>query len=485
MMSSYNKLLFNKSFINGEWHEASDDNYFSVVNPASELTIIDVADADQQTVQKAIESADAAFAKWSKTPAKKRAKLLRKWQQLIEENVESLAELLTLEMGKPLQEAKGEILYGNSYIEWFAEEAKRINGDILPSPKGDRRVFTLKQPIGVVAAITPWNFPNAMITRKVAPALAAGCTVIIKPSELTPLSALALADLANQAGFPPGVINVVVGTDSQMIGEQLTSSSKVRKLSFTGSTAVGKKLLHQCANTVKKVSLELGGNAPFIVFDDADLDKVVNGLLACKFRNTGQTCISANRILVHESIHDEFIERINSAVGDLTMGSSETGNHQLGPLIEKKAVDKISNLVEDAINKGATVVRGGQIAQNIGNHFYEPTILTNINLDMDIAHTEIFGPVVAVMKFSDEQTAVKIANDTPYGLAAYFFTESMSRSWKVGEALEYGIVGVNEGSLSNEASPFGGMKESGIGREGSKYGIDEYLELKNLCIGGL
>ncbi len=485
MMSSYNKLLFNKSFINGEWHEASDDNYFSVVNPASELTIIDVADADQQTVQKAIESAEAAFAKWSKTPAKKRAKLLRKWQQLIEENVESLAELLTLEMGKPLQEAKGEILYGNSYIEWFAEEAKRINGDILPSPKGDRRVFTLKQPIGVVAAITPWNFPNAMITRKVAPALAAGCTVIIKPSELTPLSALALADLANQAGFPPGVINVVVGTDSQMIGEQLTSSSKVRKLSFTGSTAVGKKLLHQCANTVKKVSLELGGNAPFIVFDDADLDKVVNGLLACKFRNTGQTCISANRILVHESIHDEFIERINSAVGDLTMGSSETGNHQLGPLIEKKAVDKISNLVEDAINKGATVVRGGQIAQNIGNHFYEPTILTNINLDMDIAHTEIFGPVVAVMKFSDEQTAVKIANDTPYGLAAYFFTESMSRSWKVGEALEYGIVGVNEGSLSNEASPFGGMKESGIGREGSKYGIDEYLELKNLCIGGL
>jgi succinate-semialdehyde dehydrogenase / glutarate-semialdehyde dehydrogenase len=484
-MSSYTKLLFNKSFINGDWHDSEEESYFAVNNPTSNLTIIEVAEATKESVDFAIQSAHNAFPAWKQTPARKRAKIMKRWQALIAENVDSLAEILTLEMGKPLIESRGEILYGNTYIEWFAEEAKRINGDVLQSSRNNHKSFTLKSPVGVVAAITPWNFPNAMITRKIAPAIAAGCTVVVKPSEETPLSALALAELANEAGFPPGVINVVVGSDAASIGKQLTESPLVKKISFTGSTAVGKKLLNQSADTVKKVSMELGGNAPFIVFEDADIDDALESLMACKFRNNGQTCISANRIMVHQDVHDDFVTKLNLKMKSLVLGTEQTSQNHLGPLINTKAVKKINSLIDNALTLGADLITGGKVADDIGPLFYHPTMLTNVNENMDIFNQEIFGPVVSIMSFDNEQQAIDIANNTPFGLAAYFFTNDMRRVWRVGEGLEYGIVGVNEGILSNETAPFGGVKESGLGREGSKYGIDEYLELKYLCIGGL
>jgi succinate-semialdehyde dehydrogenase/glutarate-semialdehyde dehydrogenase len=419
----------------------------------------------------------------SKT-AKERAKILRDWFTLIMAAQEDLAQLMTAEQGKPLAESRGEVVYGASFIEWFAEEGKRVYGDTIPSHKPDARIIVTKQPIGVVGAITPWNFPNAMITRKVAPALAAGCTVVVKPGEDTPLSALALAELAERAGVPAGVFNVVTAAHGAEVGGELTSNPIVRKISFTGSTPVGKLLMKQCADTVKKVALELGGNAPFIVFDDADLDAAVAGAMASKYRNAGQTCVCANRLLVQDGVYDAFAEKLAAAVNALKMGNGvETGVTQ-GPLINEAAAAKVDTLVKDAVAKGATVVTGGKRAEGAGT-FYEPTILTNVSKDMDCFAQEIFGPVAPLYRFSTEDEAIAMANDTQYGLAAYFYARDIGRVWRVSEGLEYGIVGINEGIISTEVAPFGGVKESGMGREGSKYGIEDFLEIKYLCMGGL
>ncbi|MBL4802846.1 MAG: NAD-dependent succinate-semialdehyde dehydrogenase [Emcibacter sp.] len=457
---------------------------FAVTNPADGTHVADVADLGAAETTSAIAVAKAAMPAWAAKTAKERANILRAWFNLIMENQEKLAHLLTLEQGKPLAEAMGEIAYGASFIEWFAEEGKRLYGDVIPSHGSDKRILVLKQPIGVVAAITPWNFPNAMITRKVGPALAAGCTALVKPGEDTPLSALALAMLAEEAGLPAGVLTIIPTKDAAPVAKAFTDSSDVRKLSFTGSTRVGKLLMKQCADTVKKVSLELGGNAPFIVFDDADLDAAVVGAMMSKYRNAGQTCVCANRILVQASVMEAFSAKLKVAVEALSVGNGMTSGVTTGPLINAAAVAKVHGLVEKALADGAEAIIGGD-RHELGGNFYQPTILAGVTPDMDIAHEEIFGPVAPLFSFEDEAEAIRMANDTPYGLAAYFYSRDVGRIWRVSEALEYGIVGINEGIISTEVAPFGGVKEAGIGREGSKYGIDDYVEMKYLCMGGL
>ena len=478
------KLLKAHGYINGEWVGDNTESRFEVTNAYTNEVISTLPEMGKKETNDAIEAANIAWPNWRSKTAKERAAILKKWFDLIMENQEDLAILMTAEQGKPIAEARGEVGYGASFIEWFAEEGKRTYGDVIPTPSNDRRIIVIKQPIGVVAAITPWNFPIAMITRKCAPALAAGCPVVIKPASETPLSALAIAELADQAGIPKGILNVVVGTHSSEIGLALTESKIVRKLSFTGSTAVGKILTRNCADTMKKVSMELGGNAPFIVFDDADLDSAVSGALISKFRNTGQTCVCSNRILVQEGIYDEFVTRLADSVKTLNVGNGMEEGINQGPLISQKALDKVKDHISDAIDRGAVIVAGGKPHQS-GGTMFEPTVISNVDSSMKVASEETFGPLAPIFKFSTEQEAIDMANDTEFGLASYFYTSNVNRIWRVSEALEYGMVGVNEGVISNEVAPFGGVKESGLGREGSHYGIDDFLELKYICMGGL
>lgn len=456
---------------------------YSVTNPATGKIIAEVTDSGKKAAQKAIEAAELALPDWRAKTATDRATILHNWHDLILENIDDLALILTTEQGKPLTEAAGEIRYGASFIKWFAEEGKRVYGDIIPTHDAGKRILVLKQAVGVVAAITPWNFPNAMITRKVAPALAVGCTVVIKPAEDTPLSALALAVLAEKAGFPPGVLNVVTTNRPKKVGAVLTSSPVVKKLSFTGSTAVGKVLMRQCAGTLKKLSLELGGNAPFIVFDDADLEEAVKGAIASKFRNAGQTCVCANRIYVQAGIHDEFVRALVKAVGKLRVGDGTEEGVAIGPLINEEGLEKVKRLVRDAKAKGGKIVVGGQKSQR-GDLFYEPTVLIGATDKMVLSREEIFGPVAPVFKFKSEDEVIKLANATSAGLAAYFYGRDHARIWRVAESLEYGMVGINTGMISTAVAPFGGIKESGFGREGSKYGVEDYLVVKYLCWGG-
>jgi succinate-semialdehyde dehydrogenase/glutarate-semialdehyde dehydrogenase len=476
-------LLRQQCHVGGQWIDASDGARIDVVNPATGSIIGAVPRLTATDVDSAIRMANKALPAWRETSAKERSKLLRRWYDLCMEHQEDLAVILTSEQGKPLTEARGEIAYGASFIEWFAEEAKRVYGDVIPAATSDRRIIVLKQPVGVVAAITPWNFPNAMITRKAGAALAAGCTIVVKPASATPFSALALAELALEAGIPPGVLNVVTGA-SGVVGEVLTSSPIVRKLTFTGSTEVGKKLMEQCAGTVKKVSMELGGNAPFIVFDDADLDAAVSGVMASKFRNTGQTCVCANRIFVQDGVYDRFAAKLKERIEAQVVGNGLEPGVTLGPLIDSAAVEKVEEHIGDALALGAKLLIGGQRHQ-LGRHFFQPTILLEISPRAKLMSEETFGPVAPLIRFSTEDEVVAMANDTPYGLAAYFYTSNYERSWRVAEALECGIVGLNEGIISTEVAPFGGIKESGVGREGSKYGVDDYVEIKYICAGGL
>ncbi len=476
-------LLKTDAYIGGQWLPADSGETVSVINPASGETIAEIAKCGSAETQRAIECAATAQQSWKQYTAADRASLLRNWYNLMLQHQEDLAKILTAEQGKPLAEARGEISYGASYIEWFAEEAKRVYGDTIPQPSNDKRLVCIKQPIGVVACITPWNFPNAMLTRKIAPALATGCTVVCKPANATPLSAFAIAELAERAGIPPGVINMVTGRTGD-IGKELTGNPLIRKLTFTGSTHVGKQLIEQCASTVKRTSMELGGNAPFIVFDDADLDAAVRGILASKYRNAGQTCVCANRILVQDTIYDEFAERLASAVKtEYTLGNGADQGVNMGPLIDQNAADKVCALIDDSLAGGATLKTGGRSA--LGGSFVEPVVLTNVTSDMQIFREEIFGPVAPLIKFDTEEEAIAMANDTEFGLASYFYSRDIGRIWRVAEGLEYGIVGINEGIISNAMAPFGGVKESGNGREGSKYGIEDYLEIKYMCIGGI
>ena len=477
-------LLRSAGFIDGQWIQAPNGNTFEVLNPSTGEVIAKVANLGAQETKQAIDAAEVAYDHWKTIPAKQRSSILRRWYELVLENQEDLALIMTSEQGKVMSESRGEVVYGASYIEWFAEEAKRIYGDVLPSTSADRRSIVIKQPVGVVGAITPWNFPNAMITRKVAPALAAGCSIVLKPAAETPLSALALAELASRAGIPAGVFNVVAGKDSKSIGAELTSNPIVKKITFTGSTAVGKLLMEQSAKTIKKTSMELGGNAPVLVFEDADLDKAVTGALGAKFRNAGQTCICANRILVQDTIYDEFIKRFTNRVGEFVLGDGMADQTTMGPLITKKAVENVIALVNDAVEQGAKVCIGGKTDAQ-GDHFYQPTVIRDLTTSMRLAKEEVFGPVAPVFKFSTEKEAVDMANDTEFGLAAYMYTKDHSRIWRVGEALEYGMVGINETAISSEMIPFGGVKESGQGREGSKYGLEDYLEIKYLCLGDI
>jgi succinate-semialdehyde dehydrogenase/glutarate-semialdehyde dehydrogenase len=476
-------LFRQQCHINGQWVDASDRETIPVVNPATGSVIGSVPRLTAKDVQSAVLAANKALPAWRETSAKDRSKVLRRWYDLCMAHQEDLATILTSEQGKPLAEARGEIAYGSSFIEWFSEEAKRVYGDIIPAQSPDRRIVVLKQPVGVVAAITPWNFPNAMITRKAGAALAAGCTIVVKPASATPFSALALAELAIEAGIPPGVFNVVTGS-SGVVGDVLTSSPIVRKLTFTGSTEVGKKLMAQCAGTVKKVSMELGGNAPFIVFADADLDAAVAGVMASKFRNTGQTCVCANRIFVQDAIYDKFAEMLKKKIEVQVVGDGMEKGVTLGPLIDGAAVEKVKEHISDAIGLGAKVLIGGQ-PHKLGGHFFQPTILIDVSSKAKLMNEETFGPVAPLIRFSTEEEVVAMANDTPFGLAAYFYTSNYERAWRVSEALECGIVGLNEGIISTELAPFGGIKESGVGREGSKYGIDDYVEIKYICAGGL
>jgi succinate-semialdehyde dehydrogenase/glutarate-semialdehyde dehydrogenase len=452
------------------------------VNPATGQVVESVADLSAADCVKAIDAAEAAFPAWAGLTAKERSAILRRWFNLMTEHTEELAHLITEEMGKPLAEARGEVAYGASFIDWFAEEGRRIYGDVIAPHMTDKRILAIKQPVGVVAAITPWNFPLAMITRKVSPAIAAGCTVVIKPSEDTPLTALAVCELARQAGIPDGVINCVTGMDAPAIGQVLTGDSRVRKVTFTGSTQVGKILYRQCADSVKKISLELGGNAPFIVFDDADLDAAVDGAMLCKFRNAGQTCVCANRILVQSGIHDRFVEAFAKRVKAMKVADGKTEGSDVGPLINADGKAKVEAHVEDALSKGATAICGGE-SHEAGPLFYSPTVLVGVTKDMLMASEETFGPVAPIYRFDHEAEAIALANDTQYGLAAYFYTEDLSRTFRVYEALDYGIIGVNTGIISTEVAPFGGVKESGLGREGGPHGIDEFLETKYGCIG--
>ncbi|EFJ27974.1 hypothetical protein SELMODRAFT_94736 [Selaginella moellendorffii] len=477
-------LLRAKGLISGEWVSAEDGRTLPVYNPATGEFLTEVPLMGERETLSAIDSAHNAFKSWSKKTCSERSKLLRRWYELILEKKEEIAQLMTLEQGKPLKEALGEVSYGAGFIELFAEEAKRTYGDIIPSPYPDRRLLVVKQPVGVVGTITPWNFPLAMITRKVAPALAAGCTVVIKPAELTPLTALAAAELSIQAGIPPGVINVVMG-DAPQIGAALLESTKVRKISFTGSTQVGKKLMAGAASTVKRLSLELGGNAPCIILDDADIEVAVKGALASKYRNSGQTCVCANRVLVQDGIYDKFAEAFIQAVSGLKVGNGLEEGVTQGPLINEAAVKKVvEQHVEDALSKGAMLLAGGH-RHRLGAAFYEPTVLGDATEEMLIMKEEVFGPVAPLIRFKTDEDAIRIANSTEAGLAAYLFSGSISRAWRVAEALEYGMVGWNEGVISTEVAPFGGVKQSGLGREGSKYGIDEYLEMKYICIGNM
>jgi succinate-semialdehyde dehydrogenase/glutarate-semialdehyde dehydrogenase len=476
-------LLRELCFIDGSWSAADSGATLDVTNPATLKKLGSIPNMGAAETRRAIAAAAAALPAWRARTAKERAIILRRWFDLMIENQEDLAKLMTAEQGKPLAESKTEILYAASFIEWFGEEAKRLYGDIIPGHQSDKRIMVLRQPVGVVAAITPWNFPSAMITRKAGPALAAGCTLVCKPATQTPYSALALAELAHRAGVPAGVFNMITGS-ATAIGGEMTGNPTVRKLTFTGSTEVGKKLMTQCAATVKKLSLELGGNAPFIVFDDADLDAAVQGALASKYRNTGQTCVCANRLLIQAGVYDEFAKRLKSAVAQLRVGDGLEGVTDQGPLIDAKAVAKVEEHIADALALGAKVALGGK-RHALGGSFFEPTILTDVTPKMLVAREETFGPVAPLFKFDSEAQAVAMANDTEFGLAAYLYTRDLARSWRVSEAIEYGIVGLNTGIISTEVAPFGGVKESGIGREGSKYGILDYTEIKYICVGGV
>jgi succinate-semialdehyde dehydrogenase/glutarate-semialdehyde dehydrogenase len=474
-------LLRTRAYIAGKWQDAASGATHAVVNPATRETIGTVPDMGALEARRAVEAAAQAFPAWAARTAKERAAVMRRWYELMMANQEDLATLMTAEQGKPLAESKGEIAYAAAFIEWFAEEGKRLYGDVIPGHQADKRIIVLRQPVGVVAAITPWNFPAAMITRKVAPALAAGCTVVVKPASQTPYSALALAALAARAGVPAGVLNVITGA-AAAIGAELTANPTVRKLSFTGSTSVGKQLMAQCAGTLKKLSLELGGNAPFIVFDDADLDAAVAGAIASKFRNTGQTCVCANRLLVQAGVYEDFTRKLVHAVAQLKVGDGLEGPTDQGPLIDTHALAKVEQHLADAAAKGARIVQGGH-RHSLGGTFFEPTVLTHATPAMLLAREETFGPVAALFRFETEADAIRMANDTEFGLACYFYTRDLARSWRVAEALEYGIVGLNTGLISTEVAPFGGIKESGTGREGSRYGILDYTEIKYLCVG--
>ena len=476
-------LLRQQAYIDGAWIDADNGETVAVLNPATGETIARVPHMGALETRRAIEAANAAWPAWRKKTAKERAAILRKWSDLMLENADDLALLMTLEQGKPLKEAKGEIQYAASFFEWFAEEAKRIAGETLASPWAHSRMIVIKEPIGVCAAITPWNFPAAMITRKVAPALAAGCPIVLKPAELTPLSALALAELAERAGVPQGVFSVVIG-DAKAIGGEMTANPTVRKLSFTGSTPVGRLLMEQSAPTVKKLSLELGGNASFIVFDDADIDAAVEGAIASKYRNAGQTCVCANRLYVQDGVYDEFARKLAAAVGKLKVGNGVEDGVTTGPLIEEKAVVKVEQHIEDALGKGARVLVGGK-RHALGHSFFEPTVLADVTTDMVVAREETFGPLAPLFRFKTEEEVIKLANDTEFGLASYFYARDIGRVWRVAEAIETGMVGVNTGLISSEVAPFGGVKQSGLGREGSTYGMDDYLVVKYICMGGI
>jgi len=476
-------LLRSQVFIDGEWVEANSGESFAVTNPATGETVATVPRCGRAETRRAIEAAERAQKDWARRPAKERAVLLRRLFDLMMENQDDLARILTAEQGKPLAEARGEIAYSANFIDWFSEEAKRVYGDTIPAPGTDKRIVVIKQPVGVVACITPWNFPSAMLGRKIGPALAAGCTVVCKPANSTPLSAFALAVLAERAGFPAGVINMVCGRTSE-IGDELCENPTVRKLTFTGSTPVGKELMARCAATVKRTSMELGGNAPFIVFDDADLDAAVVGAIASKYRNAGQTCVCANRILVQEGVYDAFAAKLVEAVRQFRLGDGAEEGVNMGPLIDEKAANEVLSFIDDAVDRGATVLAGGSRA-SLGGSFVEPTVLTGVTREMRVFNEEIFGPVAPLIGFATEEEAIRMANDTPFGLASYFYARDIGRIWRVSEGLEYGIVGINEGIISTEVAPFGGVKESGQGREGSRYGMDDYLEIKYLCMGGI
>jgi succinate-semialdehyde dehydrogenase/glutarate-semialdehyde dehydrogenase len=483
MQLAYPALLQTGYFIDNTWQQQQLPR-FAIINPATGETITTVADAGIAETEQAVEAAQKAFGPWSRLPAKERATILRKWYNLVTEHTNDLALLLTTEQGKPLEEAKGEIQYGASFIEWFAEECRRVYGEIIPAPVADRRLLTLKQPIGVVAAITPWNFPVAMITRKIAPALAAGCTVVLKPAEDTPLCALALAQLAKEAGMPDGVLNVIPSTQSAAVGKVLTTHPAIHKVSFTGSTEVGRLLMQQSASTLKKLALELGGNAPSIVFEDADMEQAVKGTMASKYRNAGQTCVCVNRVLVQRSAYPAFIAAYQQAVAALKTGNGTEPGVTIGPLINKEAIDKVEELLKDALDKGAELIMGGS-KHAAGELFFEPTIISRCTTDMKMSREEIFGPVSAIYLFETEEDAIELANHTEYGLAAYFFSKDIQKIWRVAERLEYGIIGVNEGIISFAEVPFGGIKQSGYGKEGSFYGIEEYLVTKYVCLGGM
>jgi len=477
-------LLRGDAYVDGAWVPARSGERFKVTNKASGDVIAEVANFDVADVRNAIEAANSAWPAWRAKTAKERAVLMRKWFELIMANQEDLARLMTAEQGKPLAETRGEVAYGASFIEWFAEEGKRLYGDVIPTFAQGKRILVFKEPIGVVAAVTPWNFPNAMITRKAAPALAAGCTFLIKPPSETPLSATALAELAHRAGIPKGVFNVITSKQASKVGKELTENPLVRKFTFTGSTEIGKVLMAQCASTVKKISLELGGNAPFIVFNDADLDAAIDGAMISKYRNMGQTCVCANRLLVQDGIYEAFAAKLSDRVAKLKVGNGFDDGVMQGPLINAAAVEKVERLLGEATASGASIVQGGK-RHALGGTFFEPTVVTGVTESMSIAREEIFGPVATLFRFKDEKEAIRIANATQYGLAAYFYTRDVGRVMRVAEALEYGIVGINEGIISTEVAPFGGVKESGIGREGSKYGIEDFLELKYVLLGGL
>jgi succinate-semialdehyde dehydrogenase/glutarate-semialdehyde dehydrogenase len=479
-------LLRSQAYVGGRWTDADSGATFPVLDPASGETIAEVPRLGAAETRRAVEAAARAFPGWRATPARQRARILRRFGDLMVEHLEDLAALLTAEQGKPLAESRAEVEYAASFLEWFGEEAKRVYGDTIPEPTPDRRIVVTKQPVGVTGGITPWNFPSAMVTRKAAPALAAGCSMVLKPAEQTPLSALALCALAEQAGLPPGVLSIVTGDaeDAPEIGRELTANPTVRKLGFTGSTEVGKLLMRACADQVKKISLELGGNAPFIVFDDADLGEAVAGAVLCKFRNSGQTCISANRMLVQDGVYDAFLERFTDAVAQLRVGSGLDEGVNVGPLIDEEGLEKVERHVANAREGGAELLLGGS-RHELGRTFFQPTVLTGVTADMAMSCEETFGPVAGIARFASEEEAIRIANDTPYGLCAYYFSRDVGRVWRVSEALECGILGINTGFISTEVAPFGGVKESGIGREGSKYGIEEWLEVKYLALGGM
>ncbi len=481
MQLNDSELLREACYINGEWVTADDGGTRDVLNPVNGEVLAHVPDMGVAETRKAIELADAAWPAWREKTAAERAGVMRRWYELMLEHKQDLATIMTMEQGKPLSESLGEVAYGASFIEWFAEEAKRVYGDTIPTHQSDKRILVLKQPVGVCAAITPWNFPNAMITRKAGAALAAGCTMVLKPAGYTPLSALALCELAHRAGVPAGVLNVVTGS-ATAIGGEMTSNPTVRKLSFTGSTEVGRVLVGQCADTMKKVSMELGGNAPFIVFDDADLDAAVEGAIQSKYRNAGQTCVCANRFLVQDGVYDEFAEKLTAAVNEMKVGDGMDEGIDQGPLINEEAVEKVEEHISDAVSKGARVLTGGS-RHELGGSFFQPTLMVDVSDQMLVASEETFGPLAPLFRFSTEEEAIQMANDTEFGLAAYFFSQNLGRVWRVSEQLEYGMVGINSGIISTAIAPFGGVKQSGMGREGSKYGIEEYMEIKYLCMG--